>query len=122
MLLMHIVNVSYKIRIFLMSWETYCTSDSIEYVLQNNAQDEIYTTGSITLNNTKMQKEPSGGYQEPDDDVRTDTYIASSDHGYFKWIVISRRSGFESFANIEDVQCIEPSGCDILDNPNFVVR
>lgn len=104
-----------------MSWVTYCTSDCIKYILQNNAQDESFTTGSITLNNTEMHKEPSGGYQEPSDDVRTDTYTAISDHGYFTWIVTSRRSGFESFANIEDVKCIEPSGCDILDDPNFVI-
>lgn len=105
-----------------MSWEIICSSDNIDYVLQNHGQDEIFATESIVFTDRTIHKVRSSGYQEPDDDVMVDIYIANSDHGYFKWTVTARRSGFNSFAEVEDVQCLEPTGCEVLDNPTFVIR
>ncbi|EXU76769.1 hypothetical protein [Erwinia mallotivora] len=105
-----------------MSWEIVCSSESIDYVLIKTQEEESFTTESIIFNDRKIHQEPSGGYQEPNDHVMTDTYIANSEHGSFTWVVTARRSGFNSFAEIEDIQSFEPIGCEALEIPLFSIR
>ena len=100
-----------------MAWEIEWDGYSVDYTYR----DESFEIDDIGLKNRKIYQEPSGGYKEPADDVMEDIYTAESEHGVFEWLVIARRSGFNSYADIEDVQLLsEPQGCD-SEAPSFEI-
>lgn len=105
-----------------MSAQISCKTDCIEYIV-NNSDDESFTAGYLKLESEKSYQEDGGDYKAPKDDVVTQIYSAESDHGDFRWEVTSRRSGFDSFAEIEEVRLIEaPENCDPLDTPRFTIE
>lgn len=104
-----------------MSWEIVCNTDYIDYSVTNN-EDESFFTNTIVFQNRKILQEESSEYKAPKDDVMIDTYIANSDHGVFKWTVTARRSGFNSFAVIEDTYLTEPNGCEALSSAFFNIK
>lgn len=85
-----------------MSWKIEVRSKKFEYYLN----DETYYS-SIELEDEVFDKEKSAGYQEPDDDVLKSTFIAKTEHGNFKWLIRSARTGFNSYAEIEDSSVVE---------------
>lgn len=87
-----------------------------------NNNDESFFTNPILLTNREIYQEKSSGYQKPDDDVMVDTYIASSDHGDFKWTVTACRSGFNSFAELENIVLAEPYGFEALSSAYFAIQ
>ncbi len=104
---------------FDMPWEIKLITNNIKY----SCDDETYTTTKITFVDRKLWQEPSGGYKEPNDDVMQDTYQANSEHGLFEWVVTARRTGFNSYAEIEDVDKIkEPKNCETLEQPSFGIN
>ncbi len=102
-----------------MSWQIQLLSNDIEYI----KKDETYQTNVISLTGSEFHKEPSGGYQEPEDDVLEQIYSADSDHGQFQWRVTSRRTGFNSFPDdIEEVELISaPESCETVNDPSFAI-
>lgn len=102
-----------------MAWEINLNTDYIEY----SCGDETYTTEKVLFVDRKLWKEPSGGYQEPDDDVMQDTYRANSEHGLFEWIVTAKRTGFNSSAEIDHVDLTkEPEDCETLAQQSFSIK
>ena len=51
-----------------------------------------------------------------------DTYIANSEHGIFQWTVTARCTGFNSFAEIEDIILTEPNDCEALSSAYFDIE
>ena len=97
-----------------MSWEIVCKTDYIDYSVANN-EDESFFTNQIVLSN-------SSDYKAPKADVMVDTYIANSEHGIFQWTVTARRTGFNSFAEIEDTILTEPNDCEALSSAYFAIE
>jgi hypothetical protein len=92
-----------------MTWEIRLDSSSVSYEFKG----ESYETYEIEFVNSSSSQEKSGGYQEPADDVVINKYQADSEHGLFKWSVTARRSGFDSWGEIEDIyENTEPKGCE----------
>lgn len=102
-----------------MAWTVDVKSNNAEY--QYGSEDLTFFTGSPRLIDIKFHKEPSGGYQEPDDDVANATFIADSEHGLFKWVVIARRSGFSTSVEIEDIEAELPEATEIIQGPSFYI-
>ena len=84
-------------------------------------EPEDHQTEQIIEQTRKFWTEKSAGYQEPDDTVTEIIFKAKSEHGDFIWRVTSRRSGFESFNVIEDVELIQPPKCEIHELPSFEI-
>ena len=101
-----------------MTWEIKLATEHVEY--ENCG--EIYSTKSIFRVDRKIHFEPSAGYQEPEDQVIEDIYKADSEHGLFEWVVTARLTGFNSHAEIDDIQAKEPEHCEILNQPSFFVE
>lgn len=104
-----------------MSWGIVCKTDYIDYAVTNN-EDESFFTNLIVFQNRNIYQEESGEYKAPKDDVIVDTYIANSEHGLFQWTVTARRSGFNSYAVIEDIYLNEPNGCEALSSAYFDIE
>ena len=104
-----------------MSWEIICKTDYIDYSVANN-EDESFFTSQIVLSNREIHQEPSSEYKAPKDDVMVDTYIANSEHGIFQWTVTARRTGFNSFAEIEDIILTDPNDCEALSSAYFDIE
>lgn len=101
-----------------MAWEIKIKSRSFEY----QSGEEVFSNDSVRSIDRKLWKEPSGGYQEPDDDVIQDTYSAESDHGIFQWTVTARREGLNGYAEIESVELIKaPDACELIEYPSFSI-
>lgn len=105
-----------------MSWQIVCNTDYIEYLFDNN-EENPHLTGYLAFASENSYQEESGEYKAPKDDVVTQVYTADSDHGVFIWKVTARRSGFNTYAEIEDVYLIEaPENCETLDSPRFSIK
>ena len=101
-----------------MSWTVEVKSNKFNYYLN----DEEFT-GEISLKDEKFSKEKSSGYQEPDDDVLDSIFFSETEHGYFEWSVRSVRTGFNSYAEIEDEEMTkQPEKIEDYDAPEFVVK
>ena len=91
------------------------------YDVEYTYGDESYVIDDVSSISVKHHQEKSAGHQEPDDDVVTEVFSADTEHGEFRWSVTARRSGFESSAEIEDVEVLqEPEGCD-AESPSFTI-
>lgn len=102
-----------------MSWKIVLKSETVEY----RVDGEPYYTHAIKLVSADFHNEP-GGYKEPEDTVCVAIYEADSGHGKFTWKVSARRSGFETYATIEDVfetTIPDPSSIDV-DEPSFDIE
>jgi hypothetical protein len=99
-----------------MAWEIQLKVCSVDYVYD----DESFEINNVKLKSSQNYQEP-GGYKTPADDIIEEIYSAESEHGVFEWLVIAKRSGFDTYAEIEDVQLLkQPQGCD-SDTPNFEI-
>ncbi|MDF9619618.1 hypothetical protein P5705_18385 [Pseudomonas entomophila] len=104
-----------------MAWTVDVNSNGAEY--QYSSEDLTFFTDAPRLVDIKFDKEPSGGYKEPDDDVANATFLADSEHGLFKWVVTARRSGFSTSVEIEEVLEIEvPEAAEIIHGPSFYIE
>nr|WP_289361851.1 hypothetical protein [Xanthomonas campestris]MDM7702373.1 hypothetical protein [Xanthomonas campestris pv. campestris] len=84
--------------------------------------EESYVSRNIYRKSREVRHEPSAEYKAPDDDIMEDVYAAESEHGEFKWSVTARREGFETYAEIEDVEIIQsPRDCEFED-PSFSIK
>jgi hypothetical protein len=101
-----------------MSWKIVLETETVHYTIG----DESFTTSDIQLVKSELHNEP-GGYKEPEDTVVEETYSADSEHGTFTWKVRARRSGFETYAAIEDIFEISIPSSEIeADTPSFDVE
>ena len=101
-----------------MSWKIVLKSETVEYQLD----DESHQTYPIQLVNEEFDSEP-GGYKEPNDTVCVATYEADSEHGKFTWKVSARRSGFETYAVIEEVfETTTPNPSINVEEPSFDIE
>lgn len=99
-----------------MSWSIRLNSKNLEYYIG----DETFYV-SIRHSSSNFHEEPSSGYQEPNDIVLESVFNAESEHGSFKWLVVSRRTGFNSFAEIDDIQFDCPDKVEDLVGPEFSI-
>ncbi|WP_182755151.1 hypothetical protein [Pseudoalteromonas sp. SR44-2] len=100
-----------------MAWSIEWDGKSVEYVYR----DESFEINEITLKERDIRDEPSSGYQEPNDTVMHDIYKANTEHGDFEWSVTARTSGYETHAEIDDVEYIKiPNGCE-SEAPSFEI-
>ncbi|MFY9260980.1 MAG: hypothetical protein WAO71_10780 [Gallionella sp.] len=81
-----------------MSWRIVSKIKTVQYKLGG----EYYQTDEIKFLSEEFHDEP-GEYKEPNDTVCVAAFEADSEHGKFTWKVSARRSGFETYAAIEDV-------------------
>lgn len=81
--------------------------------------EDCFRTSVIKKTDYRFWNEPSSGYKEPPDTVIEEVYQADSEHGVFTWKVRARRSGFDTYLTIEDIECTSPDEKIEVDEPTF---
>jgi len=101
-----------------LSWQINLVSNKAYYEFRG----EGYETEDLAINDRKKWSEEGGGYKEPGDSVEKAIYAADSEHGIFRWEVTARRSGFNTYADIEEVCLVDsPKDCEVTDYPRFEI-
>ena len=82
-------------------------------------EGEEYTV-DLTLQKTATSSE-KGGYKEPDTEIYSSTFFGESEHGTFKFTASARRSGFDTYFEIDDdIEITIPKGCELTHgHPHF---
>ena len=101
-----------------MSWTVKVRSNQFNYFFNGEK-----FTATVSLKEEKFSKEKSSGYQEPDDDVLNSIFSSETEHGYFEWSVRSVRTGFNSYAEIEDEEMTkQPENVEDYDGLEFFIK
>jgi hypothetical protein len=82
-----------------MSWCINITNPSFRYKFQ----EEVFSA-KVKFSESNFYEVPSGEYKAPDDTVLKSTFLAETEHGIFQCLVTSRRTGFNNYADIDEIE------------------